>query len=498
MGSTDSRSPDNRLNDAPPPIWESALRHLHTESEKPALWHAGEWISRQSFLAHFETGTRLIESSRLSDDSVIFIDGEKTPANLGLILSAWALGHAVFIASPTWSHDYVERVTEATGALSVPRAPHADANSHHPAANRVTPGASGLQLATSGTTGTPKLVNLTAAAIARFAAWARADLDLGPHTRALSFAPLNFDLSLLEIWSVLAAGGAVVLADAHQVPKDGYLRTLVREQHVDLLQGVGHLYQLLLGHERDADLQFDTIRTAIFTGEKFSPAQVSHIARFFPHATLLNIYGCTETNDSFVAVVDPARLAASGLDHIPLGAPITGTSFEIAPSGGPDDPLDQGELLVSTPFQTIGYGDPQLTRERFIALPDGKLYFRSGDLVRRHADGTLELLGRIDHQIKLHGVRINTQEVESVLADHPAVDAAVVVVKAPQTDDARLVAVVNLKHSSTCSSLELRSYCATRLPRPSIPREIWIARHALPRGGNGKFDRKSILANLGK
>ncbi|KAB0633123.1 AMP-binding protein [Burkholderia stagnalis] len=492
-----SSSSDGRLDGARSTIAESIIRHLHAEPGAPILWHAGEWIVRKTFLDHFDAGVRLVESTRLPGGSLIFVDGEKTPANLGFILAAWMLGYPVFIASPNWSSDYVDRVIQATGAIPVDRPAHADADAHSPPPDRVTAGASGLQLATSGTTGAPKIVNLTAAAIAHFADWARSYLKLGPFTRSLSFAPLNFDLSLLELWGVLAAGGAVVLPDAHQLSRDGYLRALVREQHVDLLQGVGHLYQLLLGQDREPDPPFDKVGTAIFTGEKFSPAQVARIATHFPNARLLNVYGCTETNDSFVEVVDIPRLSASGRDYIPLGAAIAGTTFEIDTSGSSSDTPHQGELLVNTPFQSIGYSDARLTDERFVLRADGKVYFRSGDLVVRHPDGTLELLGRIDHQIKIHGVRINTQEVESILADHPAVDAAVVLVKAPQTDEARLVAVVNLKNRWTCSSLELRKHCATRLPRTSIPREIWIARHELPRGSNGKFDRKSILANLG-
>jgi acyl-coenzyme A synthetase/AMP-(fatty) acid ligase len=211
----------------------------------------------------------------------------------------------------------------------------------------------------------------------------------------------------------------------------------------------------------------------------------------------LKIYGCTETNDSFIHELGRPPLASG---PVPIGRPLPGVEFlivdeadEIIEGGG------VGELLVSTPFQTEGYLGAVDNEGKFVHRKDGasiRRYFRSGDLVRRHDDGSITLEGRKDFVIKIRGVRVNTQEVEHALLDHDGVLEGAVVALADPLAGHRLHAVVRRQPGCRVNSLELFQHCAGRLPRSAIPSTIAVNDAALPRTSTGKIDRRQISQNF--
>jgi acyl-coenzyme A synthetase/AMP-(fatty) acid ligase len=201
----------------------------------------------------------------------------------------------------------------------------------------------------------------------------------------------------------------------------------------------------------------------------------------FPKARFHNIFGCTETNDSFIYEVDPATLTGK----MPIGRPIAGTEALVS---------DAGELLVATPFQTDGYLNSALNADTFQVI-DGRVFYRTGDLVTRDEDGLYSLQGRADWQVKVRGVRTNLQEVEQVIAAHPEVLEAVVVPLPDEQAGVRLHAHVSRHPSSTLTSLRLRTHAGEHLPRHAIPTSVHITDVPLPRTSTGKPDRNLIKSN---
>jgi acyl-coenzyme A synthetase/AMP-(fatty) acid ligase len=212
---------------------------------------------------------------------------------------------------------------------------------------------------------------------------------------------------------------------------------------------------------------------------------------------LHNVYGCTETNDSFAAEID-VRVAV-GRGEVPIGMPLPGVSaLIVAASGEIVDGPGEGELWVATPFQTDGYLDASLNAGKFEPHPqglDGRIYFRTGDIVRRHEDDSITLCGRNDSLVKVRGVRVSTQAVEQALLEHEAVVEVAVVAVADAVTGSRLRAVVRRADASRLDSLILRRHCAGRLEPAAIPSTIDIVTYPLPKTSTGKVDRRRSVSN---
>jgi acyl-coenzyme A synthetase/AMP-(fatty) acid ligase len=157
-----------------------------------------------------------------------------------------------------------------------------------------------------------------------------------------------------------------------------------------------------------------------------------------------------------------------------------------------------GEFMVWTPFQTRGYLKSSLNEGKFVTLADdgGRTYYKSGDIVRRHEDGTLTLEGRADFYVKVRGVRVSTQVVEQVIQEHPAVVEVAVIAVPDELAGARLHAQVRREADVKLNSLMLRQHCATRLARTEMPSTIEIVTEPLPKTSTGKVDRKAVAAAL--
>ncbi|WP_447009972.1 AMP-binding protein [Saccharothrix hoggarensis] len=357
----------------------------------------------------------------------------------------------------------------------------------------VDPSRTRIMFTTSGSTGTPKIVPVPESAFDDFADWATKQFALTAGDVSLSYAPFNFDLSLLDVWVFLRLGGRVVLVDPAAGADGKRLRRLVADHGVTFVQGVPLLYQLLT---EDDNATFPT-RTVVFTGEALPQRLLPRVARAFPEARLYNVFGCTETNDSFIHEVDPATAGP----RIPIGRPIDGVDAVLVDGDGAlvEGP-GTGELLVRTPFQTTGYLRSALNDKAFRPAPNGVggPFYRTGDLATRDADGVFVLEGRRDFQVKVRGIRTNVLEVEAVLAAHPEVEAAAVVAVPDDAAGHRLHAEVERKPGSGLTSLKLRGHGARTLPRHAIPSTIRVGDARLPRTSTGKPDRKLIKETVMK
>ncbi|CCK30439.1 Fatty acid-CoA ligase [Streptomyces davaonensis JCM 4913] len=358
----------------------------------------------------------------------------------------------------------------------------------------VDPDAIGFMLTTSGSTGVPKIVPISYGAVTRFAAWAAETFGITNGTRVLNYAPLNFDLCLLDVWSTLAYGGTVVMVDPDRGTSETYLRELVTGHGVQVVQGVPLLFQLLV--EAAGGEPLDGPEHLVFAGESFPARLLDDLAPVFPEARWYNNYGCTETNNSFLHEVDRDGPVTAPL---PIGRPLPGVNWLLVDGDGRAlTGPGQGELLVNTPFQTTGYLNSP-NEEKFGPHPDGDpglLYYRSGDIATRHEDGSLSVLGRRDFLVKVRGFQVSTQSVEGILLDHPAVAEAAVVALPDPVAGHRLHAQLRLTEPGSVGVLTLRQYCAQRTVRAAVPAVFELVTTALPRTSTGKVDRTRIKQSL--
>ena len=216
-------------------------------------------------------------------------------------------------------------------------------------------------------------------------------------------------------------------------------------------------------------------------------------------ATLHNLYGPTE---AAIDVTAWSCVRGDSSATIPIGSPIANVrAFVLGRDGLPTPPGGVGELYLTGPNLARGYvNEPDLTAERFLpcafldassgARPGERMY-RTGDRVRLRADGAIEFLGRIDAQVKVHGVRIELGDVEAALARHPACAAAAATVQPDAEGRAQLVAFVVSRPGTMWTAGELRAFLREQVPAAMVPSR-YVAIDALPRTPSGKLDRRRL------
>ncbi|WBB73439.1 AMP-binding protein [Micromonospora sp. WMMD1128] len=459
-------------------------RQVHDRPDAPALSWAGDQISYRR-LAELVRDTRVaLDQLGLDAEVPLCVPAVKSPETVALLIAAFELDRRVLLPPASLGPESLARVCAAVGCADILGA-DADGLTVRPsgATGRALPGA-GMLLTTSGSTGTPKVVELAPDGVDPFLTWAAGTFDIGPDARVLNYAPLNFDLCLLDVWTALATGACVVMVDPERAVDGPWLAEFCREQGPTVVQAVPLFFRLVT----DAGGRFPGVRDVLLTGDAAPPPLLDRIGRAFPHARLWNVYGCTETNDSFLHRVEPAEVRALG--GMPIGRPIDGVEVSAVDADGAEvTGAGVGELVVRTPFRARGYLDagPNAARWR-----DG--WFRTGDLVRRDAAGLFFLAGRNDDQVKVRGVRTNLKEVEQVMLTHPEVlEAAVLAVPDAEAGNV-LHAVVRPRAASDVNGLHLRLHCAAALPRTAIPGVFVLVDDALPRTSTGKVDRNVLRA----
>lgn len=330
----------------------------------------------------------------------------------------------------------------------------------------------GLWTTTSGSTGSPKIVAHDPEGVDRFVRWARDHFDLGPDTVSLSLSPINFDIATLDVWAVLAAGGQVVFAPQEDLTNGPALAAMARTYDVDLLQAVPVVLTLIAR----AGAPVPRVRHVISTGDFYPLETLPALDSTFPRAALWSVYGSTEINDGFLLDL---RRATPG----ELGRPIDGVRHRV-------DGSDGGELLVSTPFQALGYVNaPNDVWRTF----EGRREFRTGDLVTVDTDGTLRLTGRSDRQVKVRGVRLSLDAIETVLRRQDGVVDAVVTAHAKGSGDRELIAAVLVDPGASVSNLALRSAVSSALTPTAVPGRTFLTTEPFPVTGTGKTDRNGTI-----
>ncbi len=339
---------------------------------------------------------------------------------------------------------------------------------------------------TSGSTGRPKGVVVPHGALVNLLAAMLHEPGLGADDVLLAVTTVSFDIALLELLGPLVAGGRVVLADAETTGDGHRLAALLADSGATVMQATPSTWRLLLAAEWPGDPAL-----ALWSGGEPLPRELADelLAR---GGRLFNLYGPTETCIwSLVDRVGP------GSGPVPLGLPIANTrAYVLDPQLRPVPSGAVGELCLSGAGLAQGYWRrEQRTAAAFVEHPfrPGERLYRTGDRACRGRDGRLVFLQRSDRQVKVRGHRIELLEVEHVLHRHPDVQAAAVLVRAPDTPQAELAAHVVWRPGARPDERALRSWLGEHLPRAMVP--AWIATHAaLPRNLSGKLDLVALAA----
>jgi len=476
---------------------ERILDHARRRPTAPALVWRGRTVDYAELAELALDASRYLGELAPGERRPVGILTRKSPSAIALILACMLARRAAFVPSPDLDSATLRRLFAQAGCSHVvsPGESFRDAAWEADVVPGSCPDArreAGLMLTTSGSTGPPKIVPLALDRLDRFAAWGGRAFAITHETAVLSYAPLNFDLCTLDIWTTLSHGGTVVLVGHDRATDARHLLDLLSAAHVHLVQGVPMLYRLLSDGARKYDRRVDSVRHVLVTGDSIAASALVGLTALFPNARFHNVYGCTETNDSFACEIDMGKVAAGG--EIPIGEPLPGVSaLIVATSGDLVDGPGEGELWVATPFQTVGYLDASLNDGKFGPHPkarDGQTYFRTGDIVRRHDDGAIALCGRTDSLVKVRGLRVSTQAVEQALLEHKAVVEVAVLAIPDALAGSRLHAVVRRAEESPLDSLVLRRHCVERLDRAAIPSTIDIVTRPLPKTPTGKVDRR--------
>jgi amino acid adenylation domain-containing protein len=354
---------------------------------------------------------------------------------------------------------------------------------------------------TSGSTGVPKGVMIEHRGMLNHLFAKVHDLRLTETDSIAQTASQCFDISVWQFLAALLVGGHTHIFKDNVSHNPTQLLKRAERNGITILETVPSLLRAML--EEIAPLEptrssLMALRWLILTGEALSPKLTRLWLSHYPSIPLMNAYGPTECSDdvSHHFIFQPLKSYAI---HTPIGRPIANMRLYIldcqlrpVPIGG------TGELYISGIGVGRGYlHEPVQTVEAFIPNPfeqatgAGTRLYKTGDLARYLPNGTIEFLGRIDHQVKIHGFRIELGEIEAVLAQHPLVRESVVLAREDVSGDKRLVAYIAPNQGSNLIVRDLRSYLHSLLPSYMIP-SAFLLMEDLPLMPTGKVDRIAL------
>ena len=354
---------------------------------------------------------------------------------------------------------------------------------------------------TSGSTGLPKLAGVYHRGWSNLLNWFIREFDIGPADRTLIMSSFSFDITQRSIAMPLISGGELHLVESDGYEPDLIVKTIARNAITRMNCAPSTFYPLI---ERDpADWpQMASLRTVFLGGEAISASRLADWAVSGAGSTeLANVYGAAECSDvsSFYRLRDFERYAKSS---VPVGRPISNTKvYVLDEQGAPQPEGALGEICIAGIGVGHGYlNDPELTARKFIADPfssrPGALLYRTGDLGCHMPDGNLAFKGRVDHQVKIRGQRVELGDVEAALRQLPSIKEAVVVDWEKSAGDRRLTAYVvaaGRAGAADESTDDWRDGLAAILPAYMIPNEF-IVLGSLPLSPNGKIDRTALPA----
>ncbi|MEV5989680.1 amino acid adenylation domain-containing protein [Streptomyces sp. NPDC052051] len=483
-------------------------RQVTSDPDAVAVVHDERTVSYgELWRAALNVRDRLVRAGA-GEGAVVALLARRSPELAAAVLGTWLAGAVYLPLDPDHPEQRIAYQLDDSGALlviadaevtvpagdrTVLRLPEATVGSSEGSAPEALPepGATAYLIYTSGSTGRPKGTRISHDNLVNLITHFQDELGVGPDDPTLWLTTFSFDISALELLLPLSCGSRLVVAPDEARTDGTALRETVERHRATVIQATPTTWRLVLDDAEEALAG----RTVLSGGEPLPLALARRLVA--AGCELRNVYGPTETTiwSTSGRITDPAA------DRVDVGRPIANTRITVADPDGRELPIGvRGELCVGGRGVALGYHNrPELTADRFGGdAPDNRLY-RTGDLARWLPDGRLEVLGRLDRQVKLRGHRIELGEIEQVLAEHPAVTAAAVVVAdgADGTPVLTAFAIAPPQHRTGEPESELESelwrHALDALPRAATPQAYHFV-DGFPMTGNDKVDYPALAA----
>lgn len=366
---------------------------------------------------------------------------------------------------------------------------------------------------TSGSTGTPKPIALCHRGVMNNIADLNTRFGVGPGDRVLGLSSPSFDMSVYEFLGVPVGGGTLVLPSPGRTRDPAHWAELSARHRITLWNTAPALLDLLLENldhaERSAPdeqpahpqpskraLPLHDLRLVMLAGDWIPLRMPDRVRSRAPQSRFISLGGATEA--SIYSTLFEVEATDPAWTSIPYGRPMANQRVYILDETlRPVPPGVTGELYLAGTGLARGYLDqPERTAERFLSWsygPVSERLYRTGDLARCDADGLIELIGRVDLQVKIHGLRVELTEIEAALRDHPAVREAVVTAQTDAVGAPVLVGYAVPHDSAGFRADDVREHLASRLPPHMVPGAL-LTLPVLPLSPNGKIDRKALPA----
>lgn len=347
---------------------------------------------------------------------------------------------------------------------------------------------------TSGSTGRPKGVVIKHTSAVNLVQWVNKTFNIGIHDRILFITSICFDLSVYDIFGILAAGASIVIATQDEVRDVKALQGLLTKYRITFWDSVPTTMNYLTVEASEAKEDFlqNDLRLVFLSGDWIPTALPDRIRKYFPNASVISLGGATE--GTVWSNFFPIKEVKPEWTSIPYGKPIDNNFFYILNKNLKPVPKGTvGELYIGGIGVALGYAnDAEKTRQSFMKDPFhnglGGMMYKTGDLGRMMTDGNMEFIGRADHQVKVRGFRVELGEIEHNLLQHNMVSEAVVV--AIKSDHGNNLCAYVVK-DATLTIAALREFLGQRLPVYMVPLHF-VVLESLPLNSSGKVDRRAL------
>lgn len=420
------------------------IRQATAQPESPALIDARECLSYGEASIQAEAWAQLLESKGISPGDAVIAMLPKGWQQCVTALATSALGVSYTPVDLAVPPARLQAIEKALGAKAILALPGAGISSGLPVIElrRQTDSGPGLSLRegikptdiayvifTSGSTGTPKGVVIDHRGALNTIHDVNRRFGVGTGDRVLALSAFSFDLSVYDIFGMLAAGGALVLPDADKDRDPAHWAALMRAHAVSLWNTTPAMLQMLSAYLDYHPAEVPSgLRMAWLSGDWIPLDLVPAVRRHWPKLKIISMGGATEA--SIWSIYYPIEGLAPGWRSIPYGKPLGGQKMHVLDKELEASPeWVPGEIYISGLGLAKGYiNDAEKTDAHFIIHPkSGEPYYRTGDMGRFHPEGYIEFLGREDQQVKINGFRVELGEIESALLQSPDVEKAVAV-----------------------------------------------------------------------
>jgi amino acid adenylation domain-containing protein len=509
-----------------PPITETIIDWATRTPTQPAIVQADQTWTYQELVIAAQNIARALQSAQLSIGDAVAVSGNRSfgliASMLGVLMSGGVLVN-IFPTLPVARQQLILSTSQAKYFLAAGELPliadlhsdHLQIIDVHPDTAEITTDLSHQGIAsdlatpllslpidtaayiffTSGTTGVPKGVLGTHQGLAHFLTWQRETFAVTPADRAAQLTGLSFDVVMRDIFLPLTSGATLCMPAVTEDLTAGKVLPWLERHQITLLHTVPTIIQSWL-LTAPADISLPKLRQIFFAGEPLTDVLIQHWRDTFPLAgEIVNLYGPTETTLAKCYYRVPAQLRA-GVQPVGITLPET-QALVLKPDHQICGIGEAGEIAIRTPFRTKGYINAATADQlKFVINPDRSapddLIYHTGDRGRYLPDGKLEILGRIDQQIKIAGIRIEPSEIATLLDRHPQIKTTVVIAREDIPGDKRLVAYYVTTDAQPLPTTDLREFLS-QLPNYMVP-SAFVLLSTLPLTANGKIDRRALPA----